>query len=142
MGTWDTGPFDNDMAADWCGDLDHVEPGERVGVIRQALHAAAEQDGYLDSDEACPAIAAAAIVASRLPGGDPIDVTYGPEFLLEDPAIELPPDLAPLAVRALDRVMAGESEWRSLWEGAFDGDRDAAFESVRRLRTVLSGSVG
>lgn len=37
MGTWDFGPFDNDSAADWCGDLDEAAPGDRVGMIRAAL---------------------------------------------------------------------------------------------------------
>ena len=29
MGTWGTGPFDNDTAADFAGDLDDAPPGER-----------------------------------------------------------------------------------------------------------------
>ncbi|MGA5302866.1 DUF4259 domain-containing protein [Nucisporomicrobium flavum] len=29
MGTWDVGPFDNDTAADWRGDLDQATPEQR-----------------------------------------------------------------------------------------------------------------
>jgi len=29
MGTGDVGPFDNDNAADWCGDLHDAEPPHR-----------------------------------------------------------------------------------------------------------------
>ena len=36
MGAWDIGPFDNDMAADFGGALDHAEPGERVEKVRAA----------------------------------------------------------------------------------------------------------
>ena len=37
MGTWDIGPFDNDTAADFGGDLDEAAWEERVSVIRGAL---------------------------------------------------------------------------------------------------------
>uniref|UniRef100_A0AAU2UWB0 DUF4259 domain-containing protein n=1 Tax=Streptomyces sp. NBC_00003 TaxID=2903608 RepID=A0AAU2UWB0_9ACTN len=37
MGTWDVGPFANDTAADFCGDLDEVAAGEREGIVRSAL---------------------------------------------------------------------------------------------------------
>lgn len=36
MGTWDVGPFDNDTAADFCGDLEEAAAGEREGVVRGA----------------------------------------------------------------------------------------------------------
>lgn len=74
MGTWDVGPFDNDTAADWCGDLDEAAPEQRAAVNRDALSRVAEHgDEYLDSDDAVEAIAAAAIVASQFPGGTAID---------------------------------------------------------------------
>ncbi|MGW2704277.1 DUF4259 domain-containing protein [Streptomyces sp. NPDC001340] len=34
MGTWDTGPFDNDTAADWCNGLDDAALNERAGMVR------------------------------------------------------------------------------------------------------------
>ncbi|MYV50114.1 DUF4259 domain-containing protein [Streptomyces sp. SID2888] len=37
MGTWDGGPFGNDTAADFCGDLDEAAAGEREGIIRGTL---------------------------------------------------------------------------------------------------------
>jgi hypothetical protein len=69
MGNWDIGPFDNDGAADWCGNLHDAEPAERVGLIRQALREAAAETGFLDSREGERAIAAAAVISSQLPGG-------------------------------------------------------------------------
>ena len=140
VGTWDSGPFDNDTAADFSADLDEAESDERVDLLRQALLDTAEEDDYLDLQEACVAVAAAAIVASQLPGGEPVAVAYAPQFLLDDPVVSLPSDLAPLAVRALDRVVADQSEWRDLWQDAFEDNRDAAFETVRRLREVLTRS--
>ena len=140
VGTWDSGPFDNDTAADFSIDLEEADPDHRVDLLRQALVDTAEEENYLDSDEAFVAIASAAIVASQLPGGEPVTVAYAPQFLLDDPVMDLPPDLAPLAVRALDHIMADESEWRALWQEAFEADRDGAFETIRRLREVLATS--
>jgi Domain of unknown function (DUF4259) len=34
MGTWDTGPFDNDTAADFANALDDAEPEAREALIR------------------------------------------------------------------------------------------------------------
>lgn len=41
MGTWDTGPFDNDIAADFGGDLDEAAWEEREPTIRGVLVRAA-----------------------------------------------------------------------------------------------------
>ena len=32
MGTWDVGPFDNDTAADWCGDLHDAAPAPQPAL--------------------------------------------------------------------------------------------------------------
>ncbi|RIV40356.1 DUF4259 domain-containing protein [Micromonospora radicis] len=137
MGTWDSGPFDNDTAADWCGDLDDADLAKRPTLVREALSRAADEDGYLDSDVACEAIAAAAIVAAQQPGGPPIASAYAPGFLLDGGRFELPDDLVVLAVRALDRVMAADSEWHDLWQDAA-GNVNPAFDAVRGLRGVLT----
>jgi hypothetical protein len=137
VGTWASGPFDNDTAADWCGDLDDARPGDRPAMVRAALSGVVEEDGYLDSDLACEAIAAAAIVAAQLPGGQPITFSYAPEFLRDGGSLPLPDEVAALAVRALDRIMADESEWRELWQDAAPADGDAAFDAVGAVRTVL-----
>jgi hypothetical protein len=137
MGTWDTGPFDNDTAADWCGGLSDADPDERAEMVRTALAAAADERGYLDADEACEAVAAAAILASTRPGGEAITSAYAPDFLLDGGSVDLPDELVPLAVRALDRIMADESEWRDLWADADTASRDAAFTGLAHLRTAL-----
>lgn len=135
MGTWGHGPFDNDTAADWCGALHHAVPTERRGLIRAALTAAAMNEDYLDSDDADAAIAAAAIVASGLPWGTPVTSPYAPDFLLAGDSVETDEDLPELAVRALDRIVGDESEWRSLWN---ESGRDE-FPIIDRLRAELSG---
>ncbi|MEU5950230.1 DUF4259 domain-containing protein [Micromonospora sp. NPDC047465] len=138
MGTWDSGPFDNDTAADWCGDLDDADVAKRPVLIREALSRAAGEDGYLDADIACEAIAAAAIVAAQQPGGQPITSPYAPDFLRDGGRLNLPDDLTVLAVRALDRIMAADSEWRDLWQDATAGNVNPAFDAVYGLRRALT----
>ncbi|MFG2044863.1 DUF4259 domain-containing protein [Dactylosporangium sp. NPDC048998] len=139
MGTWDIGPFDNDAAADWCGDLNDVAPEQRAGLIRTTLNAVVDTDGYLDVDLADEAIAAAAVVAAQLPGGDPITPAYAPDFLLEGGSLDVPDDVPPLAVRALDRIVADESEWRSLWaESAKYAEIVAALQQLRAVLDAAS----
>jgi hypothetical protein len=135
MGAWDDGPFDNDTAADWCGELEDAAPSERRGMIRTALTTAADSPGYLDYDDASPAVAAAAIVASRMPGGEPITSPYAPDFIRADELLDLDDDLPALAIAALDRIVGSDSEWRDLW-----GEGGATeFPKIDRLRTALSG---
>jgi hypothetical protein len=138
VGTWDTGPFDNDTAADWCGDLDEAGPAQRVSMIRGALTAVVDEDGYLDSDLAVEAIAAAAIVASQCPGGPSIDSPYAPDFVATGTALSLPDDLPQLALQALDRIVGDESEWRVLWEDS--GSFAEAVAELQPIRAALAGS--
>ena len=137
MGTWDTGPFDNDTAADWCSALQEADPAQRVQMIRDALTAALDEDEYLDSDIAVEAIAAAAIVASQCPGDPPIDSAYAPDFLATGTTLSLPDDLPQLALQAMDRVVGDNSEWRELWEDS--GSFAEAVAELQPIRAALAG---
>ncbi|MEU9034118.1 DUF4259 domain-containing protein [Streptomyces sp. NPDC048352] len=130
MGTWDVGPFDNDTAADFCGDLDEAAAGEREGLVRGALVRVVDTVDVLEAPRADEAVAAAALVASQCPGGEPADPVYGPEEPLPDLT-----GLRDLALRALDRVMTGPSELMDLWAGEDGGPWRA---NVRRLQDVLA----
>lgn len=133
MGTWDIGPFDNDDAADFSGRLDALPQTERVAAIREALSNAAECDEYLDCDLGAPAIAAAALVARDLPDGARFaPPSHGPK----QPLPPLPPELKPLAVAAIDRTLAANSELASLWG---EGGSDTAWhKATRELRAALA----
>jgi hypothetical protein len=135
MGTWAAGPFDNDMAADWCGDLDEAAAPEREGLVREALEAAVDEDEYLDSSVACEAVAAAAVVASQRPGGAKlVQSSYAPDFLEQGESLPLPADLIGLARRALERVLGADSEWRELWD---EGDPAEALAEIAALQALL-----
>ncbi|MGW3232919.1 DUF4259 domain-containing protein [Kitasatospora sp. NPDC001095] len=131
MGTWDIGHFDNDSAADFCNGLDDAAPGEREALLRSALLGAVRAEEYLDSDEAVEAVVAAALVAAQCPGGAAVTSAYGPE----EPIPPLSVELRPLAVEALDRVVAEESELAELWDETESGP--AWRRGIRELRDVL-----
>ncbi|MCQ6552839.1 DUF4259 domain-containing protein [Streptomyces sp. C10-9-1] len=130
MGTWDVGPFGNDTAADWCGDLDDASPDARRGMVRDTLARAADAADRLDAETADEAVAAAAPVAARRPGGEPAHPHYGPDEPLPDLT-----DPRALALRALDRVMTEPSELLELWAEPDGGPWQA---TTNRLRSTLT----
>ena len=134
MGTWGSGPFENDDAADFADDLDDADPAQREVLIREALQRAVDADGYLPAGDAARAVAAAAVVAAtRTPGMPMDDDLDGPEFLQTGDLPPLPDDLVELAREALDRVAADDSEWRELWE-----ESEALDEAMAVLDEVRS----
>lgn len=138
MGTWDVEPFDNDHAADFGGDLDDAPESERPGMIRAALLAAIDNDGYLDSSDGVLAVAAAALVAAGMPGGEGFaPIPYGPK----QPIPTLSNDFIDLAIRAVDRVVADKSELRELWEEGGSGE-GPWHSSMHRLRSALADPEG
>jgi hypothetical protein len=137
VGVWDSGPFDNDIAADWCATFDEADDATRIEMIEESLTAAADETGYLNGDLAYEAIAAAAVVASQLPGGPPVASAYGPDFLTEGGTLAIPPQLPALARRALDRVIADDSEWRELWDEV--DQLDEAAGKLGPIREAVAG---
>jgi hypothetical protein len=69
--TWDTGPFDNDTAADFANALDDAEPEEREALIRGVLTRTVNATGTLV--EAEEAVAAAALIAAQCPAESGLD---------------------------------------------------------------------
>ena len=128
VGTWGTGPFDNDAAADFAGDLDDALPGEREALVRGVLARTVVATG--DLGEAVEAVAAAALVAAQCPGGQPVETVYGPR----QPLPSFPDDLRELAARAVERVLA--DEWLP---GTWVNPADARqwLTSLKVLRDVL-----
>ncbi|WP_229073183.1 DUF4259 domain-containing protein [Actinoplanes sp. DH11] len=136
MGTWDFGPFDNDSAADWCGDLQDTDPARRVELIRDTLTEVLHESEYVEGDLGAAAVAAAAVVASQLPGGSQLTSPYAPDFLTGGGTLEIPADLPPLALRALDRVAGDDSEWSELWEDSLP----KALTALRPVRAALESA--
>ncbi|MFH9721860.1 DUF4259 domain-containing protein [Streptomyces sp. NPDC017254] len=134
MGTWDIGPFDNDTAADFSYRVDEAPAEKKAEVLGATFREVIETgDDDLDAYLAVVAIASAALLAARCPGGDPVTTSYAPK----DPLPELPAALRPEAVTALDRILTEPSELLELWEES-DGEEWKA--GVRKLRGVLAGA--
>jgi hypothetical protein len=68
------------------------------------------------------------LVAAQLPGGEPVSTEYGPD----EPIPPLPAELHRLALRALDRVAAEDSEIN-------EPRRQAWLDELTRLRQALTG---
>lgn len=130
MGTWGTGPFDKDTAADFANALDEAEPEAREALIRGVLVRTIDATGYLaDAEEA---VAAAALIAAQCPGGEPVDMSYGPET----PMPVFPSDLGALADEALARIVNDQDGLASNWVDSQDWKQWRAI--LTRLRAVLA----
>lgn len=131
MGAWSHESFGNDTACDWAGDL---QEGDDLAPVEAALDAVLEVgDDYLESPEACEAIAAAEVVA-RLQGRFGVRDAYseGLDEWVGRIGIAPTPELASKALRALDRILVEPSELMELWD---DSDDAAAWRaSVDELR--------
>ena len=104
MGTWGTGPFDNDIAADFADGLDRASLAERGELVREVLASTAAGKGDPFGPE--EAIAAAALVAAQCPGGELAEAGPAPT---KQPLPAFPRDVRELAARVLDLVLAEKS---------------------------------
>jgi len=134
VGTWGTGPFDNDGAGDWSDAFAAVAVGDRPGFLKDTLSKWQRTD-YLDNDACQEIVAAAATIAAALPGGPPIDSEFGPKTLTAEPGFAVSEDLREAAADALRAVAAPQSEWAQLW--AETEDESEAHWSVTQLITDL-----
>ncbi|CAN5922775.1 hypothetical protein BH11MYX4_BH11MYX4_12900 [soil metagenome] len=129
MGAWGEKAFENDSALDWLADLE----AEGVDALRDLLASVADTDDeeYLDVDDGAAAIAAAEIVAAaRGRGRDRL--TKEVIAWLDGNAPDLVAEDLVLACRAVERVVAGNSELRELWE---EGSSDSPWHAD--VRTLL-----
>ncbi|MFD3330392.1 DUF4259 domain-containing protein [Streptomyces sp. NPDC058701] len=107
MGTWGTGPFDSDMAADFVDGLAGMST-EQVGeATTRAFQRVVDSGSRVDGGDGAEAIAAAALLACQIPGSH---VVIDPDDGPAEPLPVLPISLRPEAGRALRRVLEDGSE--------------------------------
>ncbi|GAB7036832.1 MULTISPECIES: DUF4259 domain-containing protein [Catenuloplanes] len=128
MGTWDVGPFDNDDAADFAGELDDAPPRARIDMVGAALERGADDFSPWDAPRA---VAAAALVAAQYPGGRPVDPVHGPDSTMPP----FPASFRDLAIEALDRVITTPTWLAEAWNASSRGPEWR--RTVSGLRTVL-----
>lgn len=109
-----TGPFENDLALDFCDELQGLDAEQVVAAFRNAFLAAAETPAgaYLDRSVGEPAVAAAALAIAK--SKEHTEVLEGVELASVIPPI--PTELWPHAIAALERTLEADSEARRLWE--------------------------
>ncbi|MEY9839240.1 DUF4259 domain-containing protein [Streptacidiphilus sp. EB103A] len=130
MGTWNTGPFDNDTAADFAISLDQADADDREALVRGVLTRTVRTTGHVTEWE--EAVAATALIAAQCPGGEPIASGHGPE----EPMPSFAADLRPLATEALERIASDESGLTEAWVDSGDGREWLAM--MNRLRLILT----
>jgi hypothetical protein len=134
MGTWGYRPFDNDMAADFAADLDQAPESARLDVINNALQAVSSCAERIDGARAEVAVAAAALVARDLDGGEEFQSKYyGPM----NPFPPMPRELIVVAADVVGRIINRENDLKEYWIGAQDSGK--WFAAIGRLRKVLAG---
>ncbi len=119
MGAWGIGNFDNDTAADWAFQLEESEDLTLVKeTIDQVLNG---EEDYLDADLACEALAAIEVVA-RLQGNWGEKSTYSEpvDNWVEGHNFVVPPELIKNSCKAIDRILAENSELKELWKESDD----------------------
>ncbi|MFC8093611.1 DUF4259 domain-containing protein [Streptomyces sp. NPDC057301] len=117
MGTWGTGPFDSDLAADFVDELEGLPPQRVIDVLERALQRVTDSGARVDGGDGVEALAAAALVASTIrDSGIVIDPDDGPR----EPLPELPLSLRRSAVLALHRVLQDGSEMATGWVDSAD----------------------
>ncbi|MET9832333.1 DUF4259 domain-containing protein [Streptomyces sp. NPDC006385] len=135
MGTWGTGPFDSDLAADFVEELEGLSPEQIIDVMHRALQRVAYSGTRVDGGDGVEAVAAAALVAAQVPGsGIVIDPDDGPKETLP----QLPVSLRALARRALHRVTEDGSEMTQGWVDS--NDAIAWRQEVQLVRDALDTS--
>ena len=127
MGTWGTGPFDNDDAADWATE---VATANDLAALLQATCESVFAESYVEIDIGNRAVAAAAWAVSAVSGTSGADDQRGPQR----PSSSITAAMAQQLAEALQRVLGPGSEWRDLWEEIGD---DTPIANAEGHLTVL-----
>jgi len=135
MGTWSEDTFGNDTACDWAVDLLDSPGLEAVSI---ALDAVLDEQGYVDSDLACEALAACEILA-RLQGNWGLRDAYSEELdqWIEQHPQPVPPQMVVQAEKAIARIVGDGSELAELWDQ--DGRNETWHSAVDDLARRVHG---
>ena len=111
MGAWGVGNFENDDALDWGSEL---EGAEDSSALEETLRVVTEHgDAYLESPDACRAMAAAEVVAALSHASSP-DMPEEVAQWISQRHLD-GSNLAQLALSALQRIKTN-SELKELWD--------------------------
>ena len=133
MGTWGTGSFENDSAADFIKEV--VEDG--AVALREALEIVLDPElDDVEAEEGARALAAAEIVAAALLGDMKYISDDDLQSWIEDTDAAQLTAHRELALEAVERVIGPASELPELWEESND---QAGWQAeMQRLRSALA----
>ncbi|MBQ0850280.1 DUF4259 domain-containing protein [Streptomyces sp. BH-SS-21] len=120
MGTWGTGPLQNNFAAEFVDEVEELSGPELIDVLERTFQRVTDSGARVDGKHGAEAVAAGALVANTLPDS-PIGIN--PDEGPSQPLPKLPASLCVSARLALDRVLQDGSEMATCWVDSTDADR-------------------
>jgi hypothetical protein len=136
MGTWGSGPFDNDTAEDTLEELDAMSERCREetvdSVFRAAVRGAGSPSASMLPEEV---IVAAAVVAANAPAGAGVDWNEDYPTITDWLAKPVSPALAASAVEALEAALPADGWYWSGWKEP--QDKAEAEEWIGRIISLL-----
>jgi hypothetical protein len=135
VGTWETGVFDNDTAADWAfGLAEESDTSYIESTLDKVIGVGTE---YLEAPDAEEGLAAADTVARLLGrGGAKTPYTEAVDKWLASSKLPVDASLAQKALRVVDRVLTEPSEALELWQESDDFEKWKSM--LRDLRARLA----
>lgn len=134
MGTWGVGPFANDEALDFLGEIESLAQADRLGALARPIDHVAFSGGYLEAMDLAEAIAAAAVVGAVLNPAAAQAEPYLPDWVRQARPDTLDNGLVERARKALRRArQPGDNELHELYVEA-----GAAQEWLADLSRVLA----
>ncbi|MBX7256466.1 MAG: DUF4259 domain-containing protein [Candidatus Hydrogenedentes bacterium] len=135
MGTWGSGIFENDAAADWAFGLEEAEDLSYVeNTLDRVIQAG---DEYLEAPDAEEGLAAVEVVA-RLKGKWGIKSPYSEpvDMWVKKMKFKPSPDLVKKAIAVVNRVVVEPSELLEMWTET--DELDEWKDSVAELKSRVS----
>lgn len=114
MGAWAEDAFGNDTACDWADDF---SDNPNIEHISRTINVIANSNEYIDSDDACEALAACELVAG-LKGtwGDTISYSDELDQWVKTSGIKPTSNLIEAAEKAIAKILSDDSELLELWD--------------------------
>jgi len=137
VGTFGTGPFSNDSALDLLDELADQPPGQRREALERIFQVRDRPDLLWRKFLPDEIVAAAAIVAASLPGGEDIRRDLAGQTYDVDAVLVPPPDreLTTFALQALLFAAGPDGPWHDGWVNQQDAAR--ARQTSDQLTAIL-----
>jgi hypothetical protein len=138
VSSWDTGPFDNDGAMNFVGDLDQADADRTASRLAKAMLDVVSAPGYVSAAEMNLAVAAACLVGAKLGAHNAIDSPFVLDWLTAA-VFAVTPELHSMAHAVFERAFSpGDNEWFDLWDAA--GRLDSVRQRLEPFLAVLAAA--